>query len=80
MYTQAPQYPFGLKYHTKSGVRHLLAVGIQMMQKNGYILSLEEMKVPTDFFPVVPCVNLLTAELLQLNQTNEATNQCSCRK
>jgi hypothetical protein len=47
---------------TRSSARHLLAVKIQMMQENGYILSFEEMGVTTNFFPAVPPVNLQTAE------------------
>lgn len=51
----------------KSSARHLLAIKIQSMQKNGYMLSFGEMEVPKDF-PAVSCINLLTAEL-RLNQT-----------
>lgn len=33
-----------------------------------------------DFLPDILCINLLTAERLQLNQNNDTTHQCSCRK
>lgn len=51
----------------KKSARHLLAIKIHIMQKDGYMLSFGEMEVPKDF-PAVPCINLLTAEL-RLNQT-----------
>lgn len=61
--------PLDLNITPKSSARHLLAVKIQMVQKNRYMLPFGDMKVPKDISPAVPCINLLTEKSLQLNQT-----------